>query len=111
MARSIDEHISASKEFWLFGSEKWGYTITTEGLKVLGTLNLGINRDGGDPSICITYKLGQSMALADPRGLPAKLMGPSRYKQVRIKSRFSVPQLISDSGWPYIERQIGKSLD
>ena len=87
------------------------YTITTEGLKVLGTLNLGINRDGGDPSICITYKLGQSMALADPWDLPAKLMGPSRYKQVRIKSRFSVPQLISDSGWPYIERQIGKSLD
>ena len=46
------------------------------------------------------------MALADPWDLPAKLMGPSRYKPVRIKSRFSVPQLISDSGWPYIERQI-----
>jgi hypothetical protein len=35
------------------------YTITTEGLKVLGTLNLGINRDGGHSSICITYKLGR----------------------------------------------------
>ena len=68
-----------------------GYTITTEGLKVLGTLNLAMNRDGGDHSICISYKPGQSLALADPWDLPAKLIGPSRYKQVRTNSTLSLP--------------------
>ncbi|MEE2881837.1 MAG: hypothetical protein VX643_07535 [Chloroflexota bacterium] len=68
-----------------------GYTITTEGLKVLDTFNLAMNRDGGDHSICIPYKPGQSLALADPWDLPAKLIGPSRYKQVRTNSRCAVP--------------------
>ena len=111
MLKSIEEHILAFKELWLLDRTNGVYTITTEGLKVLGTLHLGINRGRSDSSKCITYKLGQSMALAGPWDLPAKLMGPSRYKRVRIENRFSVPQLISDSGWTYIERHIGKSLD
>ena len=87
------------------------YAITSEGLTALGTLNLAIYLEGDTSSLRVVYKLGEAFALFDLSELPKKLIGLSRYRELQVhKSQFT-PQLLNDAGWPYIRKQLGKSLD
>ena len=87
------------------------YEITSEGLNALGTLNLAICLEGNNSSLRIVYRLGEAYALSDLSELPKKLIGLSRYKELQVNKRKSPPQLLNDVGWPYIRKQLGKSLD
>ena len=87
------------------------YAITSEGLTALGTLNLAIYVEGNTSSLRVVYKLGEAFALSDLSELPRKLIGLSRYRELRLNKSQCPPQLLNDAGWPYIRKQLGKSLD
>ena len=87
------------------------YEITSEGLNALGTLNLAICLEGNNSSLRVVYKLGEAFALSDLSELPRKLIGLSRYRELRLNKSQCPPQLLNDAGWPYIRKQLGKSLD
>ena len=87
------------------------YEITSEGLTALGTFHLAIYVEGNTSSLRVVYKLGEAFALSDLSELPRKLIGLSRYRELRLNKSQCPPQLLNDAGWPYIRKQLGKSLD
>ena len=87
------------------------YEITSEGLTALGTLNLAIYLEGNTSSLRVVYKLGDAFALSDLSELPKKLIGSSRYRELQVNKSQFPPQLLNYVGWPYIRKQLGKSLD
>ena len=87
------------------------YEITSEGLTALGTLNLAIYLEGNTSSLRVVYKLGDAFALSDLSELPKKLIGSARYRELQVNKSQFPPQLLNYVGWPYIRKQLGKSLD